>query len=393
MARRHAVMRLVALCVVTLPLVALNVEALLGDPTIYRNRLLAIFSGGVPYVDTTFEHFPLAAVPMVVAWILGGAVGPGAFTAVFASLMFACLLATTLLVDYVGEHSGIAQAGRRWLVLVAPILPLVLFRYDPWVVALVAAGLASAVAGQDRKTALFQLTAIAAKGWPIVLAVPDWLGGRRLRAAASALVAVALVGSLVALPGFRSVRSFSGIHTDTVVGAWLTLFRSLAGEPVRRLDAAGAIYVEAPAWTLVVGLNLGLAIAALALMRISPPVTREAAFALTGALTIALLLASPLLSPQFILWVVPFLALHRDRRVHVLGFAVVALTALFMLGWDPLYEGRLWWVPVLHLRNVALLVLGVAVAWSVGSVSDRAVTASSSRVERREQAYEVAVVR
>jgi hypothetical protein len=209
----------------------------------------------------------------------------------------------------------------------------------------------------------------------------------------AALVAVALVGSLVALPGFRSVRSFSGIHTDTVVGAWLTLFRSLAGEPVRRLDAAGAIYVEAPAWTLVVGLNLGLAIAALALMRISPPVTREAAFALSGALTIALLLASPLLSPQFILWVVPFLALHRDRRVHVLGFAVVALTALFMLGWDPLYEGRLWWVPVVHLRNVALLVLGVAVAWSVGSVSDRAGTASSSRVERREPAYEVAVVR
>ena len=256
----------------------------------------------------------------------------------------------------------------------------------------VAATLAATMARQQRTAALLGALAIGAKGWPVVLAIADWLEGRKVRAALSALVSIALAGLLLTLPGLRAARAFSGIHTDTLGGAALTLARTIAGEPVGRFDAAGAIYVDAPAWAYLLGLNVGLVVAALALMRVDVPPSPHAAFALTGALILALLLASPLFSPQFVLWVTPFLALNANRRVRVAGFAVVTLTAVFMFGWNPLYEGNLWWVWVVNLRNVALMMLAVMAAWTVGGV-ELAVSSEEKRLEHDERPRTVAAVR
>jgi hypothetical protein len=390
--RQESALWLLGACVATLPLLAVNPEALGGDPAIYRDRMAELFAGQIPYVDAAFEHLPVAAVPMALAWVLGGAASPWTYTIVFATLMLGCLLATALLLDTVGRRSGLGPAGKRWVVLSLPVLPLVLFRYEPWVVLLVAAALAAGVTGRHRATALLQWLAIGVKGWPVVLAAGDWLKGHRARAFLAALVTAACAGLLLALPGFRAARAFRGIHTDTLAGGVLTLTRWMAGEPVGRFDAAGAIYVDAPGWTLLVGLNVGVAVAALALLRVNTPLTREAGYALSGALVAALLLASPLFSPQFILWLTPFVALHRQPRVHVLGFVSVALTGVFMLGWHPLYEGNLWWLPLVSLRNAALLGLALTVAWSVGSQRPREERPGGVAREPSERSAPAAVV-
>lgn len=76
------------------------------------------------------------------------------------------------------------------------------------------------------------------------------------------------------------------------------------------------------------------------------------------ASVVAILLASPLLSPQFILWPTPFLAVHLSRSVRGTAVLVSFLNFIYMLGWNPDFEGNLWWVWVINMRNVALVALG-----------------------------------
>ena len=70
----------------------------------------------------------------------------------------------------------------------------------------------------------------------------------------------------------------------------------------------------------------------------------------------------------WILWPTPFLALHPDRMVRGVAVLVSSLTLIYMLGWNPGFEGDLWWVGVVNLRNIVLVVLGVITAWFVRNV-------------------------
>jgi hypothetical protein len=99
---------------------------------------------------------------------------------------------------------------------------------------------------------------------------------------------------------------------------------------------------------------------------------------LLSAALVALLVGFPLLSPQFILWPTPFLALHPDKTVRGTAIAVSALTLIYMLGWNSGFEGDLWWVGVVNLRNIVLVALGVMTAWRVVSSSTSSVAAERS---------------
>jgi len=101
------------------------------------------------------------------------------------------------------------------------------------------------------------------------------------------------------------------------------------------------------------------------LYRVQPRHTWEGSIRLLAAAVVALLIGSPLLSPQFILWPTPFLALHPSRGVRLTALLTSLLTLLYMLGWNPGFEGDLWWVGVVNLRNSVLVVLGVMTALAV----------------------------
>jgi hypothetical protein len=112
-------------------------------------------------------------------------------------------------------------------------------------------------------------------------------------------------------------------------------------------------------------MSIGVALLVLALYRVERKHTWEGSMRLLAAALVALLVASPLLSPQFVLWPTPFLALHPSRGVRITALATSLLTLVYMLGWNPGFEGDLWWVGVANLRNVVLVVLGVLTALAV----------------------------
>ena len=357
----------VGVCLMAIPLALLNSPEFTGDPQIYRNRMVLLFDGSIPYLNFQYEHLPLVLVPMVLAWVLGGGLGPGIYTVVFAMLMAICLAATAILLDRISEDGPTQRAGFRWVLLAAPLVPIVLFRSDPFPVALAVGGLLAMVTGREVAAISLEFSGVLAKGWPVVLATAEWSRGHRIRSVGLVVAAIALFGSSLALPGFSEVRSFSGIHSETAMGALLVAIRSAGGADLGITSQAGASYVLVPVWASVANLTLGVLVALLALARMQPGFSIDRAARVMAALTLALLLGSPLLSPQFILWATPFLALHRSRRVLRLAIVVTVLTLIYMTGWNPEFEGAQWWVWVLNLRNLALIALGVLCAWTVGA--------------------------
>jgi hypothetical protein len=336
---------------------------LAGDPGIYMSRMALLFDGQIPYIDFFFEHFPLAIPPMALAWLLGGAFDPLIYTCLFALMMAACLGWTLVFVERTGEGLVVTDPGVRWLAIAGPLFPIVLFRSDPFPVLLAAAAFYAMVFGRERMTIVMETAGILTKGWPVVLAAPEWWRGRRGRAMGLAGLALVVGVLLINLPGFSQARQFSGIHSETFIGAIYTLSRIRMGFGLELINDAGATYVSVPVWAAILNLSLGVALLVTALIRARGAFSWTRAVRLLSAATIALLVGSPLLSPQFILWPTPFLALDTDKAIRGVAIAVSSLTLIYMLGWNSGFEGDLWWVGVVNLRNVALLLLGVMCAW------------------------------
>lgn len=361
--RRSWVIPFVAVTAMAVGVALLNRPEFTGDPAIYRSRMELLFAGNAPYFDFYFEHLPLSLVPMMAAWLLGGFAGDALFTSIFALLMVACLVGCARAVD----EDGGREAGLRWLLLAGPLFPIVIFRSDPFPTVLAAAAFAAVVAGQEKKAGGLEFAGVLAKGWPGVLALVEAARGRWGRAVTVAGAGVVLLLGLLLLPGFRSGRAFSGLHSETVAGAAAIVARTFTGDSLGLLYEAGATYVSVPVWAWVLNLNIGVLIGLLALGRWRAGFTRESGAGILSAAVVTLLLISPVLSPQFLLWPTPFLALHRSRAVKGLALGTALLTLVYMVGWNPDFLGNPWWIVVLNVRNLVLVALGVVCAWGIAA--------------------------
>jgi hypothetical protein len=344
----------------------LRVDELAGDPEIYRARMALLFNGRVPYVEFYFEHLPLAVIPMAFVWSLGGAFGEAGFTVLFACLMALCLGLSLRVIERIGADLLAVRAGSSWLAIAAPLFPIVLFRYDPLSLLLTVCALWAFVNDRDASGFWLTVAGILTKGWSVVLALTEWWRGRRGHAVALLAFAILSLVLFLSLPGFASARAFTGIHSETLVGGAFTLARFIAGESLQLVNDAGATYVTVPAWATLANVLLGLAILVVTLLRTSGEFRWIRGIELLSASTVAILIASPLLSPQFLLWPTPFLAFHPVPILRRLAVATTALTLFYMLGWNPGFEGSLWWVGVLNVRNLCLVALGVLAAWAIG---------------------------
>ncbi len=154
---------------------------------------------------------------------------------------------------------------------------------------------------------------------------------RRGRLLIGFTVAVGLV--LLAMPGFRTGRSFDGVRQETLSGRFIIVARLLTGAETQIMHHAGAEYVEASVLAVLVNLAIGGIIALASLSVLRTDFSWRGGAALTAALTYAVLLASPLLSAQFILWPIPFVALVGSRRGQILlTFAAALSVALSRCG-------------------------------------------------------------
>jgi len=344
-----------------------TITVLPGDPWVYMDRWEDIRSGLIPYVETEFEHFPLTLVPIILAGLVADFTGI-TYWHTFAGATAIMVFAITYAVHRTGVHLKDDTAVLRFLLLITPLLPLVLFRSDILPLLCVAFTMLALVSGREGGAIAGTVAGILAKGWPVVFVVPDWWRGRRLRAVLLTLFCLAVVLALAFLPGFQSGREFTGIQQETMVGSILQIVRLSTGDDLGIEPDAGSIYLVAEPWMVAANVMFGALLGIWALLGLRSPFTWRRGFVMSAALTLALLIASPLLSPQFLVWPTAFLAIVAGRRIMWSFVAMCLVTTLYVGLWD---NDTMWWSSLLLIRNIMLVVITVMVVRSAAAGQER----------------------
>lgn len=322
---------------------------LIGDIFLYADISDLLVDGFTAYIHLPVVHLPIALVP-IAGLSVTATVTTIPIWIVWPVGMSAAFVGSVLLVDTFDPER---PAGFMYVALSLPMLPLVLFRLEPWVVLLAIGAIAAFMA---RKTALGVFLTIAGalgKGWPIVVAILPWKRSQKGGAIVATLGSFALLALVGTHEGFRSGRQLEGIHTETLMGSIILLGKHLSGEPFDFMLSALALNIAAPGWIVVANAIPGALVAGVALVVARRKLTGPHIVSLIGFGVLAIILLSPLFSTQFVFWLAPFVAgtSATIRRLYVAA-SVVALASISVF----VFTSPMWAIEV-FIVNMLFLVL------------------------------------
>jgi Glycosyltransferase family 87 len=363
-------------------------NAVISDIPVYQRYGDAIERGAVPYRDFRLEYPPGALAAFAVPSLVTD--GSRSYARVFALEMAllgllaigACFAALRSL----GVHGWRVAAGLAPLAL-APLLlgPLLLTRFDLYPAALAAAAVALLLAGRDRLGSGVLGAAIAVKLYPAVLLplAVAWTWRRRGRREALVGLGVCLaVAALVFLPFF--VLSPDGVvwsvrrqldrplQIESLGAAVLLALHHAAGMPLAWASSHGSQNLTGTVAVVAAAVTTAVQLAVLGFIwwrfARSATVTAATFVEACAAVVVAFVALGKVLSPQFLVWLLPLVGLLVWRRAWPALGLVVAACALTRL-WFPDRYWRLvlqfdelasWLVLVRDLALVAILVTAVA---------------------------------
>ena len=373
------------------------------DVPVYEGYGEAIARGEVPYRDFAVEYPPAALAAFVVPTFGEGSEG---YRRVFEALMWACAAAVLL-----GMLVALRALGRRTAAVVAALsftalFPLalgsvVLSRFDLLPAALTVCALAALLSGRERLGAAALGVAAAAKVFPaavlpLALAYVWRRAGRREALVCGgvfgAVVAACIVPfALVAPAGVwdaLAVHATRGLQVESLGSSLVLAAHQLAGVGVAIGSSAGSqnlVGSGADALALVQTLLQAAVVAALWVAYARGDAgDRERLVRYSAAVVCAFVALGKVLSPQFLIWLLPLVPLVRGRR-GVAASGLLAVAAVLTQLWFP----HRYWDLVLELdataswlvlaRNGILLALAAALVWPAPV---RHVAASAKRAGR-----------
>ena len=360
-ARAPQVRALLALRVLVVALVIVNVPQL-RSPEAERMREI-VAAPGHPYRDIPIEY-PIGDLPLIRAVGVNGSDG--------ARIALAVLAFTADLVAYAALMRGWGRpAAARYLLYGAPLLVFIYRRSDLVAVALATAAFASVRRGRERGGGVALGIAALVKLWPLVLA-PALLVARRFRAfiafAVTFVLGVAvwvMVGGVSALTQVTSFRGATGWELESGVGA---VVWALTG--TYRFEAGANRTGSIPGWSKAILLTILISGLVAIWWRDRAHTVDPSGLPALAAVAL-LLVTAPVLSPQYLCWLLPWAAIGAadDRRLGRLAAVPIALTGAIMAAWFlGLTQGHpLWSQTALIIRNLSLLTVPLAWLWASGS--------------------------
>ncbi len=360
------------------------------DTPVYQRYGNEIMNGNVPYRDFALEYppgaLPMFALPGLVSH--GGHdqdVRPG-FRRTFETLMWVCgalaLIAMALTLRVVG--------GSLWApLLFAALAPLalgtvILSRFDLWPAALAAGALAALASGRLRLGHVLLGIGTAAKFYPGVLLPLAVVYTWKRRGRREALVCLGLCAGIFALvivpflalaPDgvWHSVRVQleRPLQVESLGAAFLLVTHNVFGFALAGETSHGSQNVAGGAAHALAILSSVLQIGMLlwiwwAFAR--APATAAALVRASAAAVCTFVAFGKVLSPQFLIWLIPVVPLVRGRR-GVWAAALLLVALVLTQIWFPFryfrlaldFEAGLSWV--LLARDLTLVALAVLLAW------------------------------
>ena len=380
-----------------------------SDLFLYRSYAAGFLDGVLPYRDVGFEYPPLAA-PLLA---LGGVAGTGeeTYRIAFAVLTLALALAVLVLTGALAQRAG---GDRRTAIVAVALMPLltgamIRTHFDLAPVALTLAALLLLCAGRPRFAFAVLGVGVMTKGFPLVVAPVglSWLLARGERrealhaTAALVLCAGAIAAAAVALSpsGARAAVTYHverPVQIESSPASVLFVLDELGAGEARVVNShrsEGVLHPAADALSAIFSLAL-LAVVALCAWsvtrrRAGQPSPRSLVLAsLTAVLAFACL--GKVLSPQFLIWALPSVALALAWRMYALAAVAAAATLLTLVEFPAHYAEVVArepaWLTVVAVRNlllIATVALGLRALLISPLDATEGSTARSSRRGRR----------
>jgi hypothetical protein len=343
-----------------------------NDLFVYRVFTEPLLDGGLPYREVFLEYPPLAAPAIAIPGLLG--TGEEVFRWAFAGWAFLLAAAVVLLCGALAARTG---GDARRALLAAALMPLlcgamVRTHFDLAPVALLLGALLLLSSGRPRSGMAVLGLAAMTKGFPLVAApvALAWLArgvDRRtlVQSAAALLAALALPAAAAAAMSPSGAWEAVTYHLERPVQV-----ESLPASGVLLLDELGAGEAESvkshrsdglehPAGDALTLFCLGVMLSLIAFVTararggprnlVLASLAAVAAFATLGKV----------LSPQYMLWLIPLGALAFAWRLHALASATAAAAVLtqveFPARYFDLVDREPFPVAVTALRNLVLI--------------------------------------
>jgi hypothetical protein len=285
---------------------------------------------------TPYRTVPVEYAPGEVLFIKGiGSADPGLIAARLAVAAFIADIAIWAAL----RHGWGDRTAKCYLWISAPMLVFLYIRFDLIPVALTAWGAALAVRGSQRSGGITFAIGILSKLWPAIVAPAFWISGRRRAFVWAICTSVAGSVAWVAFAGVSGVgqvltfRHASGWGVQSIVGTvvWIT-----SGGPVQ--IEAGSPRIGTALISARLALAVLLAVLLVAIWAKATRLRRDAFGPASVAAVGALLACSPLFSPQFACWLLPWAAIssvHEDQRFVRCVALIAALSALLFVVYSP----------------------------------------------------------
>jgi hypothetical protein len=330
------------------------------DTPVYQRYGDAMVEGQIPYLDFSVEYPPVA-LPVFLLPAIGDHHDPDTYRRNFERLMVICGL---LAIAGVAIALGALRAGPERLITAlafAALAPLalgsvILTRFDLWPTALLVLGLA-AVLAERRRLGLGVLgLAASAKIFPAVVVPLALTYVWRRRGRREALVCGGIFAAVVALCFAPFVRLSPG-------GVWDSLYQQ-ADRPLQ-IESLGSSFLlvahQLGAWTVHLNLSHGsqnqggsfagalasvqsivqaVVVIGLWIAFARGPAESERLVRYSAATVAAFIAFGKVLSPQFLIWLLPLVPLVRGRR-GLAASAIFAVTLVLTQLWFPYRYWRL----------------------------------------------------
>jgi hypothetical protein len=353
-----------------------------SDVDIYRNYAAQALSGKVPYRDYSLEYPPLALLPMLLPALLVGTSKLAYLLALVVEniALFAATAAVACrLLERESTSFRARRGGLQHLALAGILGFILLWRFDPFVALLSVLSLSAYAREKMLAAGVWAGLAAAAKLVPVVLVAVfacDLLARRRFSdivrlGVGGGLALGAFFGPALLLAGgkalgFLAYHAQRGVQIESLPGGLLLLAGALGGPAVRVEFNFGAFHLDSP-WAKA----LLPCLAPLALLLIVAALVRafvllreqrgslRLTFSMVFLVLLVFTLSSKVLSPQYLIWLIPFAPFLRARQFALFAGICVLTLAIYPVAYGHLLRMNVAAVLLLNLRNGLLVALAL----------------------------------
>ena len=377
-----------AIAICALPGAALNANL---DTSLFADAARKVAAGQVPYRDFSLEYPPGSLIPIVLPQLAGADHYADAFKALEMLFVALMIVGVAFAASRVGltarriyASSLLTAAG---FVLLGPVL---LIRFDPWPALLTVAAIATLIS--TRRPIAFGLlgAAVATKLFPLVLLPVFWTYLASRSSGKRSLAAFLLGGAAFTMPfallGPGGVASSlerqlgRGLEVESLGASALLVLHQVGLSTVRVEPASGSFDVVGVAPTVLSWSQGAILIVVLVWIVVAFARSQRGSTELVraSAASVAAVVAfGKVLSPQFLVWVVPLvvLAVVADADI-VEGAALLLVTVLTWILYPGLHEElvTLNAAPAWLLLARNLLLVGLAIHLASRLNRERAIT-------------------